>query len=123
MAGEETMKGARSNVHIVRCEYCAKGSSSDVHDDAVVLTTAKVTIMQPDPLLGHLLVVRSIAGIVYRGVVRSIRPADDLGELFELGSDTNAKYQRYIHVVDRTVQIREIHQEPDSKMPRRLGVP
>jgi hypothetical protein len=68
--------------------------------------------MQPDPLLGHLLEVRSIAGIVYRGVVRSIRPADDLGELFELGSDTNAEYQRYIHVVDRVVQIREIRQEP-----------
>jgi hypothetical protein len=59
-------------------------------------------------MLGELVEIRSVAGIAYSGVVRSIRPADELGELFELGSDSNPEYQRFIHVVDRAVQIQEI---------------
>jgi hypothetical protein len=60
-----------------------------------------------DSLLGHLVEIRSVAGILYEGRVRSIKQVDDLGELFELGSDANATFQRFIHVVDRLVQIRK----------------
>jgi hypothetical protein len=67
-----------------------------------------VTSPEPDPLLGCPVEIRSVAGIVYRGVVRAIRGADELGELFELGSDSNAQFQRFIHVVDRAVQVRKI---------------
>jgi hypothetical protein len=70
-----------------------------------------VTRVEPDPMLGRLVEIRSLAGIVYDGVIRSIRDAGELGEIFELGSDTNARYQRFIHVKDRLVQIREIDAE------------
>jgi hypothetical protein len=64
--------------------------------------------MPPDPVLGCLVEIRSIAGIVYRGVVRSIGPDKGLGEIFELGSAVQAEYQRFVHVVDRAVQVRTI---------------
>jgi hypothetical protein len=64
--------------------------------------------MSPDPLLGRLVEIHSVAGILYEGLIRSIRQVEDVGEIFELGSDANADYQRFIHVVDRLVQIREI---------------
>jgi hypothetical protein len=67
--------------------------------------------MQPDPCLGSHVEIHSMAGIAYSGVVRSIHPADELGELFELGSNSNPEYQRFIHVVDRAVQIRQIEPE------------
>lgn len=70
-----------------------------------------VTHVKPDPMLGRLVEIRSLADIVYHGVIRSIRDAGELGELFELGSDTNDQYQRFIHVVDRLVQIREFDSE------------
>jgi hypothetical protein len=66
------------------------------------------TTMQPDPILGCLVEIRSITGIVYRGVVRSIGPDTGLGEIFELVSAVQADYQRLVHVVDRAVQIRKI---------------
>jgi hypothetical protein len=58
-----------------------------------------------DPLLGRRVEIGSVAGIRYRGVVRSIRDAGELGELFELGSDQDASYQRFVYVVDRLVQV------------------
>lgn len=61
-----------------------------------------------DPLLGRLVEIRSVAGILYEGRIRSIRAVEDIGEIFELGADANAGYQRFVHVVDRLVQIREI---------------
>jgi hypothetical protein len=64
--------------------------------------------MQPDPIIGCLVEIRSVAGIAYRGEVRSIRPDKGLGEIFELGSAVQADYQRLVHVVDRAVQIRRI---------------
>jgi hypothetical protein len=64
--------------------------------------------MPPDPIIGCLVEIRSVAGIAYRGVVRSIRPDKGLGEIFELGSEVRADYQRLVHVVDRSVQIRRI---------------
>jgi hypothetical protein len=64
-----------------------------------------------DPMLGRLVEIRSVAGIVYQGVIRSIRPVEGLGEVFELGSDKNTAYQRFVHVVDRLVQIVTI--QPD----------
>ena len=67
-----------------------------------------MTTNQPDPILGCLVEIRSLAGIAYRGVVRSIRPGDEFGELFVLGSDENAEYQRLVYVVDRAVQIRAL---------------
>lgn len=64
--------------------------------------------MKPDPMLGRRVEIRSLGGIVYDGVIRSIRDAGDFGEIFELGSEINEHYQRFIHVTDRLVQIREI---------------
>ena len=64
--------------------------------------------MKSDPMLGVMVEIRSVAGIAYYGVVRSVRDAGELGEIFELGSETNEQYQRFIHVVDRLVQIQEI---------------
>jgi hypothetical protein len=61
-----------------------------------------------DAMLGRSVEIRSVAGIDYAGVVRSIRAVDELGEIFELGSDEDALYQRFVHVVDRLVQIRAI---------------
>jgi len=66
-----------------------------------------MTVMT-DPLLGREVEIHSPAGIVYSGVVRSIGVDEGLGEIFELGSATNAGYQRFVHVVDRLVQIRRI---------------
>jgi hypothetical protein len=66
----------------------------------------------PDPLLGRLVEIHSVAGIVYEGCVRSIKQVEDIGEIFELGSDVNADFQRFIHVVDRLVQIRRIGRDP-----------
>jgi hypothetical protein len=65
------------------------------------------TITQPDPLLGCSVEIRSIAGIAYRGIIRSISPDKELGEIFELRSAEHAEYQRFVHVVDRAVQIRK----------------
>lgn len=59
-------------------------------------------------MLGRNVEVRSGAGVCYYGVVRSIRAAAGLGELFELGARDNAAYQRLVYVVDRSAQIREI---------------
>ena len=66
-----------------------------------------------DPLLGHLVEIHSVGGIVYEGRVRSIKQLEDIGEIFELRSDTSADFQRFIHVVDRLVQIHEIESAPE----------
>jgi hypothetical protein len=58
------------------------------------------------PLTGRDVIIRSIAGIEYRGVVRQIQ-AFEGGEMFELGSITNPDYQRFVLVVDH-VQIKLI---------------
>jgi hypothetical protein len=65
--------------------------------------------MQTDPMLGRKVEVRSPAGIAYYGIVRSIRGANGLGELFELGSSDGADYQRLVYVIDRAAQIREVN--------------
>jgi hypothetical protein len=67
-----------------------------------------------DPLLGRLVKIHSVAGIAYEGRIRSIRQVEDIGEIFELGSDANADYQRFIHVVYRVVQIHEIGPSPSG---------
>jgi nucleotide-binding universal stress UspA family protein len=67
----------------------------------------QVTLL-PDSLLGRLVEIRSVAGILYVGRIRSIRAVEDIGEIFELGADANSAFQRFVHVVDRLVQIREI---------------
>jgi len=59
-------------------------------------------------MVGRNVEVRSAAGICYYGVVRSIRAADGLGELFELGAPDDAGYQRLVYVADRSAQIRGI---------------
>ena len=64
--------------------------------------------MPPDPILGCSVEIRSIAGIIYQGVVRAVGPDKGLGEIFDLGSAARADYQRFVHVVDRAVQIRMI---------------
>ena len=75
-------------------------------------------------MLGRVVEIHSVAGMVYDGVVRSIRPADELGELFELGSDSNPHYQRLIHVVDRAVQSREVKNPgPDRSLLLHIAEP
>ena len=59
-------------------------------------------------MLGRRVEIRSTAGIAYVGVVRSIRPDEVLGELFELGETNDAAYQRFVFVADRVSQIRPI---------------
>jgi hypothetical protein len=59
-------------------------------------------------MLGRNVEVSSPAGILYYGIVRSIRRNGGLGELFELGSTDGSPYQRLVYVTDRTIQIREI---------------
>ena len=65
-------------------------------------------LMNADPMLGRNVEIRSTAGIVYHGIVRSIAPGDDVGELFELCSAEDRQYQRFVYVAERTAQIREI---------------
>lgn len=62
--------------------------------------------MKSDPLVGQNVEIRSAGGIAYHGIVRSIEPDDVLGELFELGSDDDPDYQRFVFVADRRIQIR-----------------
>jgi hypothetical protein len=62
-------------------------------------------------MIGRSVEIRSTAGIVYQGVVRSIRPDDELGELFELASARIADYRRLVYVTDRLAQIREIEDD------------
>ena len=66
-----------------------------------------------DPMLGRSVQVRSPAGIVYYGVVRSIREGNGLGELFELGADgvSSTGYQRLVYVTDRAAQVSELEPE------------
>ncbi len=64
--------------------------------------------VKPDPMLSHLAEIRPRAGIVHNGVIPSIR---DAGELSNLALITNERYQRFIHVVDRLVQIRKFDSE------------
>lgn len=64
--------------------------------------------MKPDQMIGHSVEIHSMAGIAYRGVVRSIRADNALGELFELGSADDASYQRLVYVTDRRAQIAAI---------------
>ena len=59
-----------------------------------------------DPLIGAEVTIRSLAGIVYTGYVRVIsRQSAGADELFELGRDGDASYQRFVHVADRRLQI------------------
>ena len=67
---------------------------------------------EPDSMKGRSVEIRSTGGMVYCGVVRSIRHTGGSGELFELGSAENPEYQRLVHVTDRRAQIREIEREP-----------
>jgi hypothetical protein len=62
-------------------------------------------------MLGRSVEVRSPAGMVYYGIVRSIRGDGELGELFELGASGDADYQRLVFVTDRTEQVRELDRE------------
>ena len=68
----------------------------------------EVAPVKPDPMMGRHVEIRSAAGIVYRGVVKAIRDGGELGELFELGSPSDADYQRLVHVSDRFAQIAEV---------------
>jgi hypothetical protein len=61
-------------------------------------------------MIGRHVEICSNAGIFYRGVVRSIRTDDELGELFELSSPRIAEYRRLVFVTDRLAQIRDIEE-------------
>lgn len=58
-----------------------------------------------EDLIGRQVTIRSPNGIDYFGVVRSVRKKNELGELFELGSDDHPTYQRFVYVLDREGQI------------------
>jgi hypothetical protein len=58
-------------------------------------------------MIGRQVVIRSLGGIAYRGVVKAIRISDDGSEVFELGSERDSEYRRFVHVTDRNAQIRE----------------
>jgi hypothetical protein len=64
--------------------------------------------MQTERMIGHPVTIRSTAGIEYRGVVRSIRHDLGYGELFELGSLVDPGYQRFVYVLSRRSQIRDL---------------
>jgi hypothetical protein len=59
-------------------------------------------------MVGRSVEVRSAAGILYYGIVRSIRRDGGLGELFELGSSEGSDYQRLVYVTDRAAQVRDV---------------
>lgn len=72
-----------------------------------------------DPLVGCKVEIRSSvdATITYRGIVKSIHhDPENLGELVELGSATNAGYQRFVYVTDRRKQVRELGPETASPL-------
>jgi len=62
-------------------------------------------------MIGRDVEIRSAAGIRYRGIVRSIRAGDVLGELVELGSTRVADYRRLVYVSDRRAQIRPLEHD------------
>jgi hypothetical protein len=59
-----------------------------------------------DAILGKEVTIRSVAGIDYHGIVRTILADRVHGELFELGRDNDRSYQRFVYVLDRERQIR-----------------
>jgi hypothetical protein len=64
--------------------------------------------VKSDSILGRAVEIRSVAGIVYSGIVKSVRPDEELGELFELSSERSAEYRRLVYVADRLAQIRDL---------------
>lgn len=57
-------------------------------------------------LIGRAVEIRSQNGIAYRGIVNAVRPAGELGELFELVLAPDKTEKRLVHVTDRGSQIR-----------------
>lgn len=64
-------------------------------------------------MIGRPIEIRSIGGMVYQGIVKSIKSGTD-GELFRLGSAHDPAYERLVVVVDRATQIRQLASELDS---------
>ena len=64
--------------------------------------------MHIERMIGQPVTIRSTAGIEYHGVVRSIRRDLGYGELFELGSLVDPGYQRFVYVMSRRAQIRDL---------------
>jgi hypothetical protein len=71
----------------------------------------EVPFVTADAMIGRSVEIRSTAGILYHGIVRSIRLDTELGELFELCSARTADYRRLVYVTDRLAQIREVERE------------
>jgi hypothetical protein len=65
-----------------------------------------------DPILGCVVEICSSAGIVYRGIVRTIWQKGEFGELFELGCDDDTTYRRLVFVTDRRTQIYRLASDP-----------
>jgi hypothetical protein len=67
--------------------------------------------MQPsdkDPLIGKRIDVRSAGGILYSGIVLSIRRDGSGGEIFELETGHRPSYRRFVQVKNRAAQIRAL---------------
>lgn len=65
---------------------------------------------QTGDLIGRNVVIRSIAGIEYAGVVRSISNGTGGDELFELGRRSDPSYQRFVFVRERDQQVQLQHE-------------
>ena len=97
---------ARSQLHCNLFSYAPHGSA--------VSLVCSVEPVRSDSILGRAVEIRSVAGIVYSGIVRSVRPDGELGELFELGSARSADYRRLVYVADRLAQIRDLEDAEEA---------
>ena len=71
-----------------------------------------MSVTEHDRLIGRAVEIQSSGGVVYNGIVKSIRPDLGQGELFELGAADTPSYQRYVFVTNRAWQIREVDSAP-----------
>jgi hypothetical protein len=67
-----------------------------------------------DSIIGRNVEIRSTGGIVYRGIVKSVRTDAEMGELFELHSAQSAEYRRLVYVTDRRAQIRHLERPAEQ---------
>jgi hypothetical protein len=81
---------------------------------SAVSPVCSVEPVMSDAILGRAVEIRSVAGIVYSGIVKSVRPDGELGELFELSSERSAEYRRLVYVADRLAQIRDLEDTEEA---------
>jgi hypothetical protein len=80
----------------------------NAHRRRSILRALQSTFVISDSIIGRSVEIRSTGGIVYRGIVRSVRADAQRGELFELSSARIAGYRRLVYVTDRRAQISDL---------------